>query len=324
MADAPHLQPTRLAPAASECFEADMTHSAPHLLFDRALTARRLARAHRQGFEPFLLTRAAVDLADRLMVLSPQRRFALAVDLASPGPAAGEVLARSGRVDHVLRLAPPGASAGAGDVTCEPEALPLRAASVDCIVSLLALQGVNDLPGAFMQARRALRPDGLFMACILGGSTLSELRQTLLAAEVALTGGASMRVAPFGDLRDMGALMQRAGFALPVADVENVTVRYGDMFALIRDLRAMGMTAALHERPQRLTRRAFWMEAARHYGENFADADGRIRATFEMVWLSGWAPHESQQKPLRPGSAKMRLAQALGVPEQSAGETPDG
>jgi SAM-dependent methyltransferase len=301
-----------------------MTDSAPPLLFDRALAARRLARAHHQGFEPFLLMRAAEDLADRLMVLSPQRRFPLGVDLASPAAAAGEVLSLSGRVDHVLRLPPPGAPARTCDVLCEPEALPLRAASVDCIVSLLALQGVNDLPGALMQARNALRPDGLFMACMPGGASLGELRQSLLAAEVALTGGATMRVAPFGDLRDMGALMQRAGFALPVADVESVTVRYGDMFALVRDLRAMGLTAPLKERPPRPAPRALWLEAARHYAENFADADGRIRATFEMVWLSGWAPHESQQKPLRPGSAKMRLAQALGVPEQSAGETPDG
>jgi SAM-dependent methyltransferase len=301
-----------------------MTHSAPPLLFDRALAARRLARAHRQGFEPFLLARAAEDLTHRLMVLSPQRRFALGVDLASPAAAAGAVLAMSGRVDHAFRLVPPGAPAQAADIICEPEALPLRAGSVDCIVSLLALQGVNDLPGALMQTRQALRPDGLFMACMLGGATLAELRQSLLAAEVALTGGASMRVAPFGDLRDMGALMQRAGFALPVADVESLTVRYGDMFALIRDLRVMGLTAALQERPPRPAPRAFWMEAARHYAANFADADGRIRATFEMVWLSGWAPHESQQKPLRPGSAKMRLAQALGVAEQSAGETPDG
>jgi SAM-dependent methyltransferase len=299
-----------------------MTQSGPLLLFDRALVARRLARAHAQGFEPFLLARAAEDLADRLLVLSPQRRFALGVDLASPAKAAGGVLALSGRVDSVLRLAPPGAPACVSETVCEPEALPLRAASVDCIVSLLALQGVNDLPGALAQTRQSLRPDGLFMACILGGATLSELRQSLLAAEVSLTGGASMRVAPFGDLRDMGALMQRAGFALPVADVESVTVRYGDMFSLIRDLRAMGLTAALKERPVRPAPRALWMEAARHYAENFADADGRIRATFEMVWLSGWAPHESQQKPLRPGSAKMRLAQALGVPEQSAGETP--
>jgi SAM-dependent methyltransferase len=301
-----------------------MTHSAPPLLFDRSLMARRLARAYRQGFEPFLLARAAEDLADRLLVLSPQRRFPLGVDLGSPGAMAGAVLARSGRVDHAFRLAPPGAPAGAGDVSCEPEALPLRAGSVDCIISLLAMQGVNDLPGALTQMRHALRPDGLFMGCMLGGATLAELRQSLLAAEVSLTGGASMRVAPFGDLRDMGALMQRAGFALPVADVESVTVRYGDMFALIRDLRAMGLTAALMERPPVPSPRALWMEAARHYGENFADADGRIRATFEMVWLSGWAPHESQQKPLRPGSAKMRLAQALGVPEQSAGEAPGG
>jgi SAM-dependent methyltransferase len=301
-----------------------MTSSGPPLLFDRALAARRLARAHAQGFEPFLLARAAEDLGERLMTLSPARRFGLGVDLGSPAAAAGMALVASGRADRVVRIAPPGARLAGGDVVAEPEALPLLAASADCIVSLLALHGVNDLPGALAQIRMALKADGLLMACLLGGATLSELRQSLLAAEVSLTGGASMRVAPFADLRDMGALMQRAGFALPVADVESVIVRYDDMFALIRDLRAMGLTAALKEHPSRPAPRALWMEAARHYAENFADADGRIRATFEMVWLSGWAPHESQQKPLRPGSARMRLAQALGVPEQSAGETPGG
>ncbi len=292
----------------------------PPRIFDRALAGKRLRRAHRSGFEPFLLARAAEDLAERLSALSRERHFGLAVDLASPAAMVGEVLRASGRAGRVLRLAPVGGATRAGDIVADAEALPLGQACADCIVSLLALQGVNDLPGALAQIRRALKPDGLFMACLLGGGTLAELRQSLLAAEAALTGGAAMRVAPFADLRDMGGLMQRAGLALPVADVETVTVRYGDMFALIRDLRAMGLTAALAERPARPTPRALWIEAARHYAERFSDADGRIRATFEMVWLSGWAPHASQQQPLRPGSAKMRLAQALGVPEQSAGE----
>jgi SAM-dependent methyltransferase len=297
-----------------------MASAGPPQLFDRVLGARRLARAHRQGFEPFLLQRAAEDLAERLSALSAARQFGLAVDLASPAAAALPVLLASGRAATGLRLAPPGAALAAGDVAAEPEALPLAPGSAGCIVSLLALQSLNDLPGALAQIRQALKPDGLFLACLLGGGTLSELRQSLIAAEAGLTGGAAMRVAPFADLRDMGALLQRAGFALPVADVESVTVRYGDMFGLIRDLRAMGLTAALAERPSRAAPRAVWLEAARHYAAHFADADGRIRATFEMVWLSGWAPHESQQRPLRPGSAKMRLAQALGVTEQSTGE----
>ncbi|MGL4727155.1 MAG: methyltransferase domain-containing protein [Bosea sp. (in: a-proteobacteria)] len=297
-----------------------MSSSGPPLLFDRALGARRLARAHAQGFEPFLMARAAEDLTERLMTLSQTRRFEMAVDLASPVDLARQAMLASRRAGRVVRLVPQGAPLQPGDVAAEAEALPLGSASVDCVVSLLALHGINDLPGALAQIRQALKPDGLLMACLLGGSTLTELRQSLIAAEASLTGGASMRVAPFADLRDMGALLQRAGFALPVADVESVTVRYGDMFGLIRDLRAMGLTAALNERPQRAAPRALWMEAARHYAAHYADADGRIRATFEMVWLSGWAPHESQQKPLRPGSAKLRLAQALGVPEQSAGE----
>jgi SAM-dependent methyltransferase len=298
----------------------DMSSSHPPLIFDRVLASRRLSRAHAQGFEPFLIARAAEDLAERLMTLSRDRQFAIAVDLASPADLARQVLLASGHTGHVVRLVPAGAPLMPGDVAAEAEALPLGPASVDCVVSLLMLHGVNDLPGVLAQIRRALKPDGLLMACVLGGSTLTELRQSLIAAEAGLTGGATMRVAPFADLRDMGALLQRAGFALPVADVESVTVRYDDMFALIRDLRAMGLTAALHERPQGRAPRALWIEAAKHYATHFADADGRIRATFEMVWLSGWAPHESQQKPLRPGSAKLRLAQALGVAEQSAGD----
>jgi SAM-dependent methyltransferase len=297
-----------------------MASSGPPLIFAPALAARRLARAHAQGFEPFLLARAAEDLAERLMTLSQTRHFAMAVDLASPAPMALPVLRDAGRASHGIRLAPAGAPVTQGDVTAVADALPLAPASVDCIVSLLALQGVNDLPGTLAQIRQALKPDGLFMACLLGGSSLTELRQSLIAAEAGLTGGAAMRVAPFADVRDMGALLQRAGFALPVADVEPVTVRYGDMFGLIRDLRAMGLTAALGETASQPAPRALWLEAARHYAAHFADADGRIRATFEMVWLSGWAPHESQQQPLRPGSAKLRLAQALGVAEQSAGE----
>jgi SAM-dependent methyltransferase len=194
----------------------------------------------------------------------------------------------------------------------------------DLAASLLALHAVNDLPGALIQIKRALRPDGLFIACLLAGQSLTELRQSLLAAEVELTGGASPRVAPFADLRDLGGLLQRAGFALPVIDSESVTVRYGDMFGLLRDLRAMGWANALSERSRKPLRRSVLLRAAELYAERFADPDGRLRATFEIVWLSGWAPHESQQKPLRPGSAKARLADALGVPEIGTGDKAGG
>lgn len=182
-------------------------------------------------------------------------------------------------------------------------------------MSLLALQSVNDLPGALLQIRRALRPDGLLLACLFGGDTLTELRQSFAAAESELEGGASPRVAPFADVRSAGGLLQRAGYALPVVDLERVTVRYGGAFGLMGDLRAMGLTNALAERRRTPLRRATLMRTAAIYAERFADPDGRVRATFDMVWLSGWSPHESQQKPLKPGSAKARLADALGTAE---------
>ena len=179
----------------------------------------------------------------------------------------------------------------------DPEFLPFEPESFDLVVSALALQYVNDLPGTLLQIRRALAPDGLLLAALAGGQTLHELRAVLAQAEAEIAGGASPRVAPLSDLRDMGALLQRAGFALPVADVDAVVVRYDNLFALARDLRAMGATNALVERAKRPLRRAVFFRAAEIYAQKFADRDGRIRATFEFVWLSGWAPHESQQKP---------------------------
>jgi SAM-dependent methyltransferase len=209
-------------------------------------------------------------------------------------------------------------------VVGDEERLPFADGSLDLAVSLMALQGVNDLPGTLVQLRRALKPDGLFVGCLLGGASLTELRQSLAAAEAEVEGGASPRVAPFADLRDMGALLQRAGFALPVTDVDTLTVRYAHPLALMRDLRAAGATNVLIERRRSPLRRRTLMRALEIYAERFSDPDGRIRATVEIVWLSGWSPHESQQKPLRPGSAKTRLADALGVPERPAGEKPGG
>jgi SAM-dependent methyltransferase len=292
--------------------------SAP-VVFDRRLARRRLRRALEAGYADFLLRRAGEDLEERLATVL--RRFPLALDLGTPTAAAADKLAASGRCGHVVRMASALDAAPNGPlVVGDEEALPFGDESFDLAVSLLALQGVNDLPGALVQVRRALKPDGLFLGCLLGGATLSELRQAFAAAEAEVEGGISPRVAPFADVRDLGGLLQRAGFALPVADVETVTVRYADPFGLFRDLRAMGLANALADRSRKTLRRATLLRAAAIYAERFADPDGRVRATFETVWLSGWAPHESQPKPLRPGSARTRLADALGVPERSLGE----
>ena len=290
--------------------------SAPHV-FDRPLVRRRLRRALREGYADFLLARAAEDLEERLATVL--RDFPLALDVGTPTSAASERLRRSGRAGSVVRLSPepePGAVVG------DEEALPFDGGSFDLAVSLLALHSVNDLPGALVQIRRALRPDGLFVGCLLGGETLTELRQAVMQAELELEGGASPRVAPFADVRDLGSLLQRAGFALPVTDADKVTVRYGDPFALMRDLRAMGWTNTLQDRRRTPLRRTTLLRAAGIYAERFAGPDGKLPATFELVWLSGWAPHDSQQEPLRPGSAKMRLADALGVKEHGTGDKP--
>jgi SAM-dependent methyltransferase len=278
------------------------------LVFDRPLVRRRLSRALAQGYAGFLLDRAVEDLEERLAAVL--RPFPLALDVGTPTPAAAEALRRSGRAGTVVRLS---SVPEPGGVLGDEERLPFGGEAFDLAVSLLALQGVNDLPGALIQIRRALKPDGLLMAALLGGGTLAELRQAFAQAEGELEGGASPRVAPFADLRDLGGLLQRAGFALPVTDSDIFRVRYASPFALMQDLRRMGLTNALNDRRKTPLRRATLLRAADIYAERFADPDGRVRATFEIVWLSGWAPHESQQKPLRPGSAKMRLADALGA-----------
>lgn len=295
------------------------------VVFDRAMARRRLARAARAGFADFLVERATLDLSERLEAVS--RQFAVAADIGTPTGHAARALRASGKALIVLRLAPAVGLADettADSIVADEEKLPLADASIDCATSLLALQGVNDLPGALIQIRRALKPDGLFVGCLFGGATLNELRAALLAAESEMTGGVSPRVAPFADVRDMGGLLQRAGFALPVTDVEPVTVRYGHPLRLMADLRAMGLTNVLANRQRRPLRRATLARALEIYQERFADADGKVRATFEMIWLSGWAPHASQQKPLKPGSAKARLADALKAIEISTGEKAGG
>jgi SAM-dependent methyltransferase len=290
------------------------------VIFDRDLIRARRLRAAALGPSTFLLDRVAEEMADRLAAVL--REFPCAVDLATPNEAVRRVLAGSGKAGAIVAadvLAERGAH-GTLAVAADPEALPFREASLDLVVSALALQFVNDLPGTLLQIRRALKPDGLFVAALLGGDTLSELRQAFAQAEAEIESGISPRVAPFADLRELGSLLQRAGFALPVTDVDRLTVRYASPLALMHDLRRMGATNPLLDRRRRPLRRATLGRMAEIYSERFADLDSRIRATFEIVYLLGWAPHESQQRPLAPGSARARLADALDTVERSAGD----
>jgi SAM-dependent methyltransferase len=292
------------------------------LIFDRRLLRAYRVRAAARDPATFLVERAANDLAGRLSAVL--RKFDLAVDLGTPTDAVRRALAD--RVGAIVAVDPI-ASQLAGirlPVAADEEALPFRDASLDLVVSALALQFVNDLPGTLIQIRRALRPDGLFLAAMIGGDSLAELREAFAQAEAEVEGGVSPRVAPFADLRDLGALLQRAGFALPVTDVDRLTVRYASPLALMHDLRHMGAGNALSERRRTPLRRSTLRRVLEIYAERYSDPDGRIRATFEIVWLSGWAPHESQQKPLVPGSAKVRLADALRTQEVSAGEKAGG
>ena len=268
------------------------------LLFDRALLVRRQLRAMALGAETFLFDRVVEDMNDRLAAV--KRQFEAAADIWTPGEGLQTDLRR--RLPSLARLAPPDSGA---------EELRLPKGSLDLALSALAFQFVNDLPGVLAQIRRALKPDGLLLAAMIGGDTLTELRQSFAAAEAECEGGVSPRVAPFADLRDIGGLLQRAGLALPVTDVDRVVVRYDNAFALMQDLRRMGATNILIERRRTPSRRATLLKMAQIYAERFADPDGRIRATFDIVWLSAWAPHESQPKPLRPGSAKASLEQAV-------------
>jgi SAM-dependent methyltransferase len=289
------------------------------MIFDRGLLRRRRRRAAALGPATFLLDRVAGDLAERLGTVL--RRFEVAVDLGTPGEAVRNALMRLESVGRIVAAdVMPDAARGEIVVAADEEALPFGDASLDLVVSALALQFVNDLPGVLVQIRRALKPDGLFLAALIGGETLTELRQSFAEAESDIEGGVSPRVAPFADLRDLGALLQRAGFALPVTDVDRVTVRYDSVLGLMHDLRRMGATNALLARRRTPLKRTTLRRMAEIYAQRFADDDGRLRATFEIVWLSGWAPHPDQQQPLKPGSAKARLADALGTREISTGE----
>ncbi|MFN3833159.1 MAG: methyltransferase domain-containing protein [Allorhizobium sp.] len=282
-------------------------------LFNEALIARNRERALAQNAagSDFLLELTARELAERLAIV--QRRFDDAVELFGGTGLTAKAAIATGKIERLRRIetSEDFGEDGSPVSTANFESVPLEPQSVNLILSPLSLHLTNDTPGMLIQMRRALKPDGLLLAAIPGAGTLAELREVLLAAETEIYGGASPRVVPFADIRDIGSLLQRAGFALPVIDEESFTVRYDHIFALMRDLKAMGMANPLIGRSKRPVSRRFFMRAAELYAERFSDADARIRATFTIVFVSGWAPHESQQKPLKPGSAKMRLADAL-------------
>ncbi len=281
-------------------------------IFDEALIARNRSRAWGKRAEgaDFLLELTARELADRLALV--ERRFDKAAELFGATGVVAKAALATGKIGDLERIeTDAGMLRGTPGSTTRFESVPLDPQSVNLILSPLSLHLTNDTPGMLIQMRRALKPDGLLLAAIPGAGTLAELRDVLLAAETEIYGGASPRVIPFADIRDIGALMQRSGFALPVIDEESFTVRYDHIFALMRDLKAMGMANPLIGRSRRPVSRRFFMRAAELYAERYGDPDGRIRATFSIIFVSGWAPHESQQKPLKPGSAKMRLADAL-------------
>jgi len=288
--------------------------SGPPRIFDRHTYRARRARASKSGGDIFLAAEAAGHIAERLGAIN--RRFACGLDLhsrASVFPTLEPFAA-----DWVRT----GFASDRPSVIADEEALPFGDGSFDLVTSVLSLHAVNDLPGTLVQIRRLLKPDGLFIAALFGGETLRELKLSFAAAEAESSGGASPRVAPFADVRDLGGLLSRAGFALPVADVEHLTVRYRDLTRLFADLRALGETNVLAGRSSRFLSRGTLQAVGREYAARFSDADGRFAATFDIAFLTGWAPHESQQKPLAPGSAKTRLADALGTKELPTGEKP--
>jgi SAM-dependent methyltransferase len=289
------------------------------VLFDRKLLRARRRRAIALGEETFLVDQVAQEFAERLAAV--KRQFALALDLGTPGGTLAKELAKTGQVGRVIVSEPIAhRSEKFSTIAGDEELLPFADEKFDLVVSALSLQWVNDLPGTLVQIRRILKPDGLLLAALIGGESLNELRASFAAAEAELTGGASPRVSPFVEVRSLGALLQRAGYALPVVDSDRHIVRYRDPFKLFSDLRHMGATNALTERSRKPLTRKILARAAEIYAQRFSDPDGRLRATFDVLWISGWAPHASQQQPLKPGSAKARLADALGVKEKSAGE----
>jgi len=290
-------------------------------VFDRRLVRLRRERAAANwAAHDFLFREVAERLAERLDDV--RRRFPMALELGRRGDALTAAIETRTGIETVIHAGLSQSAlrgAGALAVAADEEALPFRDDAFDLIVSSLALHWVNDLPGALAQARRALKPDGLFLAALFGGGTLAELRDALMDAEMEEEGGVSPRVSPFADVRDMGALLQRAGFALPVVDVDTITVTFPNALALMKDLRGMGETNAVTARRGGFLHRATLGRAAQLYRDRHGDADGRVPATFRVLFVTAWAPASSQPKALPPGSATARLADALGEIEKSAG-----
>ena len=296
------------------------------LVFDRALLRRRRTRAAaRMDAHDFLFRAGAERLADRLDDM--RGGFARVLELGAHGALLRDAIgARAGAEAYVVADAalPLAAAARGLRVVADEEALPFAEGAFDLVVANLGLHWINDLPGTLIQMRRCLRPDGLLLASMLGGRTLEELRACLLAAEAEVAGGASPRVSPFADARDAGGLLQRAGFALPVVDADLLVASYPDALALMRDLRGMGESNATLDRRRAFTRREVLLRAAAIYAERFGGPDGRVPASFEILTLTAWAPAPTQPRPLRPGSAAARLADALGTVEKPAGERAGG
>ncbi len=296
--------------------------SDPARLFDRTLLRRRRDRhAEAHARHDFLFAHSAEEVAGRLEAILHD--FPLALDLGAHRGLHGRLLAENPRIGRVIygelseRLA---RACPRPAVVCDEERLPFGDATLDLVVSGLGLHHVNDLPGALIQIRKALKPDGLLLASLLGTRSLEELREVLIFAEAEEQGGASPRVAPFPDIREAGALLQRAGFALPVTDTETLTVSYSSLGDLLNEIRGMGAANVLNERRRAPLLRRTLRRAEEIYRERFSLPDGRIKATFEILYLSGWAPAPTQQKPLKPGSAQHRLSDALNTQEQAAGD----
>ncbi len=297
----------------------------PEKIFDRDLLTRRRRRISACIAEhDFLLRRAGDDIKMRLG--SVLRDFPRALNLGAHHGVLSEILAADPLIKHVVSTDACQELLTLCDgarVICDEEALPFKTGALDLVVSALSLHLLNDIPGALIQIRRALKPDGLFLAAVLGGRTLHELREALAMAEEEIDGGVSPRVAPFADVRDYGALLQRAGFALPVTDADVVEVTYKTVFDLMRELRGMGASNVLMARRRTPLKREILMRTGEIYARRFPANDGRIAASFEIIHLTGWSPDASQPKPLQPGSAQKRLADALDSHEQTVGEKAD-
>lgn len=288
-------------------------------VFDRGRVAQNRNRAAAQLDQyDFLLERAASDLISRLDDIS--RSFPTVLDLGSHHGLMSEALDQHSSIGQIFALERAGSLArqtrhrGIPTIQGDEETLPFKDGSFDLISSALSLHWINDLPGALIQIRKALKPDGLFLGCLFAAGTLSELRTSLIEAESSLTAGISPRLSPLAGLQDLAGLLQRSGFALPVADIDHITVRYQHPMSLLADLRGSGEQAAFASKPgqeRRPLSRRMLQRTCEVYQDRFSDPDGKVRASFNIAWLSGWAPSDNQPKPLKPGSGKVSLAAAV-------------